>query len=132
MKQVTSCLLQYRFALSSYHRRLIYIDRRQCSTTNIAHWLNISNISKYIYRSLFNTDPAEVFGKTTLRSNSQQSVNSVSSCWELFYCKSYSFSKKRNANCLHSKKNQVFTEPPKKVPEMSKSVQRCPKSQKND
>jgi len=33
---------------------------------------------------------------------------------------------------VHSKKNKCFTEPPKKVPEMSKSVQRRRKSQKKD
>ncbi len=33
---------------------------------------------------------------------------------------------------MHSKKNRFFTEPPKKVPEMSKSAQMRPKSQKKD
>jgi hypothetical protein len=33
---------------------------------------------------------------------------------------------------MHCKKKRCFTEPPKKVPEISKSVQRGPQSQKTD
>ena len=32
------------------------------------------------------------------------------------------WSTKKNTNEIHSKKNRLFTEPPKKVPEISKSV----------
>jgi hypothetical protein len=32
---------------------------------------------------------------------------------------------------LYTVKNRCFTEPPKKVPEISKSIQRGPQSQKN-
>ncbi len=56
----------------------------------------------------YNTDSAERFRNTTLISNSQQSVNFVISCGEFFYCKSYSFDKKRYVNCLDSRRKAMI------------------------
>jgi hypothetical protein len=99
--------------------------------TKIEHCIKIRDADHFVFRSARSGPPSMKPSSQRLvvgRRPSGPPLTASRFRVEVFFLK-WSLPSVYN---LRSKKNWFFTEPSKKVPEMSKSVQRCTKSQKKD